>query len=145
MKRASTMTNVQYVTPGEIGPGRVRGVYFTVLGNCSSLKNSRRVFRARSGRTVIARSKEATAFMEAFALQVPAKYRNILLGGLKKPLRLIATVFYQSRRSDLDVSAIMDGLQAAGVIANDRFIIEQHLYAEVDSANPRVELTVELI
>jgi len=83
--------------------------------------------------------------MEAFALQVPAKYRNILLGGLKKPLRLIATVFYQSRRSDLDVSAIMDGLQAAGVIANDRFIIEQHLYAEVDSANPRVELTVELI
>ena len=119
-------------------------VAFVVMGNCASLKNSRRLFRnRRTGQAQFARSKSATTFMDAFVLQVPLKYRNLKLGSLTAPLRLLATVFYQSRRSDLDISAVMDGLQAAGVIANDRFIIEQHLFAEVDKDNPRVEITIE--
>lgn len=121
-------------------------VAFVVHGQCASLKNRRRLLRNKAtGKAFFARAKAAISFMDAFQAQVPAKYRNLKLGALDRPLRLIATVFYQSRRSDLDISAVMDGLQKAGVIANDRFLVEQHLYAEIDKLNPRVEIQVEEI
>ena len=146
MKRAKSMTNVHAVKRGMTSPLRASGVSFVVYGNCASLKNSRRLVKNKRNDTwKLIRSSASIAFMEAFQYQVPPECRNLKLGSLKEPLRLVATVYYYSRRSDLDVSAVMDGLQATGVIANDRFIIEQHLYAEVDAKNPRVELTVELI
>ena len=140
-----TTNRVRSVEHGEMSQDHA-SVAFVVLGQCSSLKNSRRLFRNRkTGTPFFARAGAAITFMDAFCAQVPSKYRNLKLGSLTQPLRLIATVYYQSRRSDLDVSAVMDGLQQAGVIANDRFIIEQHLFAEVDAKNPRVEVTVEEI
>ena len=140
-----TTSRVRSAEPGETSQDHA-SVAFVVLGQCSSLKNSRRLFRNRkTGTPFFARAGAAIAFMDAFCAQVPSNYRNLKLGSLTQPLRLIATVYYQSRRSDLDVSAVMDGLQQAGVIANDRFIIEQHLFAEVDAKNPRVEIHLELI
>jgi Holliday junction resolvase RusA-like endonuclease len=81
--------------------------------------------------------------MDDFVLQVPSRFRGLKIGSLTNPLRLIASVFYASHRSDLDVSAVMDGLQAAGVIANDRYLFEILAYKHVDPVNPRCEIMVE--
>ncbi len=121
-------------------------VSFVIIGQPVSLKNRRRLLKNRlNGKLFSAKSKEAEAYMRDFYLQTPPEYRGIKLGSLKSPLRLILTAYYRSRRSDLDIAIVMDSLQKAEVIRNDRDIIEQHLYAEVDPKNPRVELVLEEI
>lgn len=121
-------------------------VSWTVYGQLVSLKNRRRLLKSRkTGKLFPAKSGEAEKYARDFYWQVPVDYRDLQLGSLKSPLRLIVTVYYRTRRSDLDVGLLLDCLQLAGVIRNDRFVIEQHLYAAVDRNNPRVELTLEFI
>ena len=60
---------------------------------------------------------------------------------LSGPIRLEATIYYPSRRSDLDESLIMDGLQGL-VIENDRQIIEKIIVKRLDPANPRSIITI---
>ncbi len=119
---------------------------FVVFGQLVSMKNSRRLLKnRRTGKTFSAKSEEAMKYLEDFCRQVPPEYRGIKLGSMQRPLRIVCSVFYQSRRSDLDIALLLDCLQVAEVIRNDRDIIEQHLYAEVDAKNPRVELLIEEI
>jgi Holliday junction resolvase RusA-like endonuclease len=54
---------------------------------------------------------------------------------------LTATIFYKSRRPDLDCSLIQDLLQGV-CLKNDRQIKEIHLYWGLDKTNPRAEITV---
>ena len=66
--------------------------------------------------------------------------------GRHKPLEgrlaIEATIYYASRRPDLDASLIFDILQKAGVYLNDRQLEEQHLFKCFDKENPRSEITV---
>lgn len=115
-------------------------VRFTVYGQCWSLKNGKMLAR---GRTI--KGPKASAFERDFAMQVPPQYRNLRLGGLKQPLRANISVWYPSRRQDLDTAIIYDCLQRSGVVANDRFIIEHHEWAHVDPINPRVDVEIECL
>lgn len=145
-KRSNTSGHARSIVSGTTSPARVTTVCFTVLGFLPSMKNSRRILKNRkTGKPFSAKSDEAVKYVEDFLLQVPPEYRDLGLGSLTQPLRLCATVYYRSRRSDLDIALVLDCLQRAGVIANDRHIVEQHLYAEVDEVNPRVELALEAI
>ncbi len=122
----------------------ITSVRLCISGLLCSMKNRRRMVRNKqTGKMIPLLSEEAARYMQDFCRQVPSEYRNLRLGSLTGPLRLICTVYYQSRRSDLDVALLLDCLQTAEVIANDRFVIEQHLYAEVDAKNPRCEITLE--
>lgn len=69
------------------------------------------------------------------------------------PIRMDITMYYQSRRSDLDVSLVQDILQQQvdkktkyvtfeGIYKNDRQIEEIHAYRKLDKENPRVEVTI---
>jgi len=121
-------------------------VAFVVYGQLVSMKNRRRMLKSqRTGKMFSAKSDAAGKYLADFCAQVPARYRNLGIGSLTAPLRLIMSVWYVSRRSDLDIELVMDGLQAAGVIANDRFIVEIHAYGHVDAANPRVEIILEML
>ena len=111
-------------------------VSFTVFGQVYSMKNSKIIGRFKH--------PKASAFERDFALQVPPGAKRGL-GSLMVPLRTIVTVYYPSRRQDLDCALVYDCLQTAGVVANDRYIIEKYEFAEVDAVNPRVEITVEAI
>lgn len=61
---------------------------------------------------------------------------------MDKDVGLEATIYYASRRPDLDESLLMDILQKAGVYTNDRLIKEKHIFWGLDKTNPRVEFTV---
>jgi Holliday junction resolvase RusA-like endonuclease len=140
------MTPAKSVDVGMTSRANARSVSFVVFGTCVSLKNRRRMFKnPRSGKLFPAKSEDAERYVQDFCRQVPLECRNLRLGSLETPLRLILTSYYPSRRSDLDIAIVMDSLQIAGVIRNDRDIIEQHLFAGVDAKNPRVELTIEEI
>lgn len=70
-----------------------------------------------------------------------AATRTELLDG---PVRVDMSIYYADRRRDADsaVKPILDILQGY-CYANDRQVTEIHVYAHVDKADPRVEVTVE--
>lgn len=61
---------------------------------------------------------------------------------MEQDVVLEATIFYSSRRPDLDESLLMDILQKAGVYTNDRLIKEKHIFWGLDKDKPRVEFAV---
>lgn len=135
-KREKSTTNVPLARHGEMSQECASVVSFVVLGQLYSMKNTRQ--------TAHIKNRKALAFERDFAYQVKPEHRKNL-GSLTEPLRAIVTVFYPSRRQDLDCALLYDCLQANGIVANDRYIIEKHEFAEVDPKNPRVEITVEEI
>ncbi len=154
-KHANGMTNAQNAENGATSK-HPASVAFTVPGKLVSMKNSRRLLKnRRSGKMFSAKSEEAVQYMAAFQYEILATMRKAgpavswadrePLGSLESPLRAHISVFYPSRRSDLDCALVYDCLQQFGVIANDRFIVEKHEFLHIDKENPRVEITVEEI
>ena len=63
---------------------------------------------------------------------------------LEGDLIMTATLYYASRRPDLDESIVMDVLQGI-VYKNDRQIKIKHIYHALDKDNPRAEVLIETI
>ena len=59
--------------------------------------------------------------------------------------KLVADIYNGSDRADLDNSfkVLLDCLQTAKVIKNDRLCAEIYARKLIDKANPRVEFTIE--
>ena len=128
-----------FTNSGTIASEIVSTVSFVILGVVYSMKNSK-TLSTRQGKPRIIKNWKARHFEEDFIAQVPLHARNLRLSG---PLRCIVTVYYPSNRQDLDAAIVYDLLQKAGVIQNDRQIIEKHEYRRVDRNKPRVEIHVE--
>jgi Holliday junction resolvase RusA-like endonuclease len=111
-------------------------VKFTVLGKLVSMKNRKQRTRYHGD----VKNAATRKFEHDFMFQVPSEYRGLQLGSLTVPLSARVTVFYPSRRSDLDAALVYDCLQNSGVIKNDRYITEKVERACVDPKNPRVEI-----
>ena len=91
---------------------------FVVLGHVPSWKN---LFGIRKGRKGLYRNEDYT---DSFLFQVPARYRL----GIDWPVVLWVLWYPRDMRRDLELEAIPDLLQKAGVIKNDRQVIVKHLY-----------------
>lgn len=109
-----------------------------IVGEPASKANSRRMVR-RGGRVAFIKSQKALSYVDALRLQVPRLPEGEQLRGT---LKLTARVFYASRRPDLDISLILDGLQNR-VYQNDRQVREMHLFHFIDRTHPRTELHIE--
>lgn len=115
-------------------------IRFTVPGKLVSMKN--RKIQTRRGFSF--KNPEVVAYEKTFPLFVPHEAR-LGLGSVVEPLSATVTVFYPSRRSDLDCALVYDCLQAAGVVANDRYIVEKHEFARIDKERPRVEIELRKV
>ena len=120
---------------------------FVVIGELPSMKNRRRILKSRiTGKPFSAKSEAAVQYAKDFVYQVPPEYRELRAGSFQTPLRLVVSIFHRSWRSDVDIELLKDCLQAAGVVSNDRWIPEVHVYgAEIDAKNPRCEVIIEEI
>lgn len=113
---------------------------FTIFGQPPRKSNRRRlVTRGRGGKPMFIKSKEALEYEKDFIKQTIGAYKQEW-GSLKENLRLDVNVFYTSRRPDLSVELIMDCLSKAGVIKNDRYIREEHIFGYVDKYIPRISI-----
>lgn len=101
-----------------------------VLGEPASKSNSRRLVRVRGTPRVI-KSEKAIKYKKLFLSQVSEDHP------IEGDVELGVVVWYATRRPDLDVSLIMDLLQEAGVIVNDRQIKIIKAYHQIDKENPR--------
>lgn len=108
----------------------------TFFGEPASKANSRKVVRIGNMSRLI-KSQKALNYSEMFKSQ--AKPLEPLLEG---DVRVTMTIYYASRRPDLDESLILDLLQGVAYL-NDRQVKEKHIFWGLDKDNPRTEILVE--
>lgn len=107
-----------------------------IAGEPASKSNSRRLVRIK-GKVRVIKSEKALNYKKHFLEQVKPPSSPI-----EGDVELGVIVWYATRRPDLDVSLIMDLLQDAEVIKNDRQIKVIKAYHQLDKENPRSLITV---
>jgi Holliday junction resolvase RusA-like endonuclease len=110
-----------------------------ILGEPASKANSRRMVHIR-GKTMFIKSAKALAYAKSFKQQVESAAKVCFHGDVAVHI----TIYYASRRPDLDESLILDLLQDVAY-ENDRQVKEKHIYWGLDKENPRCEIKVEKI
>tara|TARA_R110000824_G_scaffold17145_15_gene70091 strand:+ start:1237 stop:1617 length:381 start_codon:yes stop_codon:yes gene_type:complete len=108
-----------------------------IQGEPASKSNSRRLVQI-GGKPRVIKSKKALDYCKNFERQVKPPAEPIV-GDVK----LSVTIWYKTRRPDLDPSLIMDLLQKVGVIQNDRQIKEIHAFHALDKEEPRALIAIE--
>ena len=106
--------------------------------------NRRIVVNRRTGRPSVIKSQAALDWVKSALLQIPASAKQGV-GSKDHPLCISFWVRYATRSPDLSVELILDVLQEAGVIADDRYVFEYHSYKAIDRENPGVDIIVEEI
>ncbi len=113
----------------------------TVEGELASKSNQRRL--VRFGRRIASiKSAKALSYLERFLWTVRSAAPRQPYAG---DVALWASVYYASRRPDLDVALLQDCIQRAGIIKNDRQVRELHAWGYLDAARPRVEFKLTAI
>jgi Holliday junction resolvase RusA-like endonuclease len=110
-------------------------VEFVVFGEPASKANSRRIV-LRGKRPVSIKSAKALNYVDIFASQCP-QLRPLLEGDLFVEI----TIYYASRRPDLDESLILDGMQGR-IYVNDRQVKSKFIEWGLDTSNPRAIIRV---
>lgn len=83
------------------------------------------------------KSKKALDYSESFKHQVRDATQMI-----EGDVVVTMTIYYASRRPDLDESLILDLLQGVAYV-NDRQVKEKHIYWGLDKENPRCEIEIK--
>lgn len=108
-----------------------------VPGEPASKANSRRSVRI-NGRSMFIKSQKALDYSKTFKEHV--KDLNFPL--FEEDVSVWITIYYASRRPDLDESLILDLLQGVAYV-NDRQVKEKHIYWGLDKENPRAVIEVK--
>ena len=116
----------------------INNVTFVVLGEPASKANSRKIVKFGL-RLASIKSKKARDYSESFKRQVQA-IEPLLTGDVSVSM----TIYYASRRPDLDESLILDCMQGV-IYENDRQVKEKHIYHALDKENPRTEIMVGVL
>ena len=109
--------------------------HLVVKGEPASKANSRKLVLFGK-RPAFIKSEKARAYVKTFGEQT-TPLENLLEGDLAVHI----TVYYATRRPDLDESVILDCLQGV-IYGNDRQVKEKHIYHGLDRDNPRSEIFV---
>lgn len=106
----------------------------------ASKANSRRLVPYQKGgktRLRSIKSEKGLLFLDAAGKCITPPEKPI-----EGEVMMVATLYYATRRPDLDESLVMDALEKCGVVKNDRQIREKHIYHALDKENPRAEIEI---
>ncbi len=113
-------------------------VSMIIFGEPCSKANSRRLVKSKSGRPLFIKSQKALDYVKSFEKQC-VKFDTLI----EEDVAVSMTIYYASRRPDLDESLILDCMEGL-VYKNDRQVKEKHIYwGGVDKKNPRAEINVQ--
>jgi Holliday junction resolvase RusA-like endonuclease len=111
----------------------------TIYGQPYSKCNSRQLIPYPKPRII--KSKNALQYEKDMLTQIKKPRQPLFI----EPVKLTITIWYKSKRPDLDITLIMDILEKANIYQNDRQVYEQHIYKRFDKTNPRTDIKVELL
>lgn len=114
---------------------KCQGYSFIVTGEPASKSNSRRAVTIK-GRMAFIKSKKALDYVKNFQLQCP-KISPLMEGNLEVEM----TIYYASRRPDLDESVVLDSMQGF-LYSNDRQVKSKIIHWGLSKSNPRAEIEV---
>lgn len=106
-----------------------------IFGEPASKANSRRLVHY-GGMSRLIKSAKALTYTEVFRAQCEP-----ITPLLEGDVTVVMTIYYASRRPDLDESLILDLLQGL-IYVNDRQVKIKHVYWALSKEQPRVELEV---
>lgn len=110
-------------------------VSFTAYGEPASKANSRRaVMHGRTPRFI--KSKKALEYSSEFITQCP-RLRPLITADV----HVVMTIYYKTRRPDLDESLILDLMQDR-IYKNDRQVKKKTITWGLDRENPRAEIEI---
>jgi Holliday junction resolvase RusA-like endonuclease len=109
-------------------------IFFTIFGEPASKANSRRLV-TRGGKPMFIKSQKALDYAGAFKRQAPETVP------MECDVKVTMTIYYASRRPDLDESLVLDLLQGVAYL-NDRQVKEKHICWALDKDLPRCEIMV---
>lgn len=107
-----------------------------IYGEPASKSNSRRAVNI-GGLSRFIKSKKALSYSDSFREQTANLGYELIEGDVAVHM----TIYYASRRPDLDESLVLDLLQGVAYL-NDRQVKEKHIYWGLDKENPRCEISV---
>jgi len=110
-------------------------VTFLISGEPASKSNSRQLVTIK-GRPAFIKSKKARDYVASFEQQAPQ-----LKPLIEDDVVVEMTIYYASRRPDLDESVILDAMQGK-IYANDRQVKRKIINWGLDRENPRSEIKV---
>lgn len=113
-------------------------VSFVIHGEPASKANSRRMVII-GGKPRLIKSKKALDYCKMFAEQCPV-LEKLLDGDVSVEM----TIYYASRRPDLDESVILDEMQGK-IYTNDRQVKQKHIHWGLDRDNPRSHIRIEIM
>jgi hypothetical protein len=114
-------------------------IFFIIHGEPASKANSRKLVTIK-GRPAFIKSEKARKYVKQFEEQCPQMGDSMFLDDVEVEM----TVFYGSRRPDLDESVILDCMQGF-IYKNDRQVKRKIITWALDKENPRSEITVRLM
>jgi Holliday junction resolvase RusA-like endonuclease len=106
-----------------------------IFGEPASKANSRRLV-ARGGKPMFIKSEKALTYAESFKRQCPDNVSTF-----DCDVQVEMTIYYASRRPDLDESLILDLLQGVAYL-NDRQVKRKVIDWGLDKENPRCLIRV---
>lgn len=105
------------------------------------MKNSRMIVRnPKTGKPFSIKKPEVSQAFHDFIIQAKNEW-----GGrppVPQPATLKATIYYPSKRSDLDDGMLMDVLEKARIVENDRHIWRKEITKGINKDLPRVDFDV---
>ena len=110
-------------------------VEFVIHGEPASKANSRQLVTIK-GRPAFIKSKKARDYVKLFAEQTPT-----LKDQITEDVEVEITIYYKTRRPDLDESVILDCMQGP-IYANDRQVKSKIIRWGLDRENPRSHIAV---
>lgn len=113
-------------------------IKLTIEGEPASKSNSRRVVFYQ-GKPRVIKSQKALDYLASLQKQVQPISPLVTV-----PIKVSVTIFYRTRRPDLDPSVILDGLQGR-IYANDRQVYELWCEKRFDPKRPRAHVIIEPI
>tara|TARA_R100001377_G_scaffold83691_1_gene65673 strand:+ start:782 stop:1153 length:372 start_codon:yes stop_codon:yes gene_type:complete len=113
----------------------VREHSFTIHGEPASKANSRKIVLFGK-RPALIKSEKARNYVKQFEAQC-----EVLDDLFEGDVGVEMTIFYCTRRPDLDESVILDCMETY-IYKNDRQVKEKHIKHGLDKENPRAEIRV---
>ena len=114
-------------------------IFFIIHGEPASKSNSRKLVTIK-GRPAFIKSDKARKYVKQFEEQCPQMGDSMFIDDVEVEM----TVYYASRRPDLDESVILDCMQGF-IYKNDRQVKRKVITWGLDKENPRAEITVRLM
>jgi Holliday junction resolvase RusA-like endonuclease len=122
----------------------LRIVNFWLSGQPPRKSNARRIFRSKSGKPMIVKSKKALAWMESALWEIPA-LAKLELGSKLVPVSVVCQVYYKTRLPDLSIELILDLLEKGQVISNDRWVYSIEARKDFSKEYPGVYVRIKEI